>query len=375
MKIAILAPPWIPIPPVGYGGTERVVYNIVEGMVKKGHDVTLFATGDTNTHSSLKFYYKKALGNDANLKLNPYYALNQIYYFFDMVRKNNFDIVHNNAGRMPLFFADFLKVPFVTTLHGTLFTKDMNLTKSAMDSYPEVFAQFKQYSYISISDKQREGCPDLNYISTIYNGIILEEFDFNAQGDSNIIWFGRIDYTKGLDIAINLANQIKKPLKAAYFLDPGRADYFNREIKPLLNKNITLINEIKDIKTKSDFLAQAKVLLFPIRWDEPFGIVMVEAMATGTPVVAFARGSVPEVIKDGVTGFIVNTADDDIRGDFIIKKTGMEGLMEAVERIYSLTPEKYQQMRKTCREYVEQNFTIDKMVDKYEEAYKKVIGR
>lgn len=373
MRIAVVSTPWVPVPPLGYGGTEYVVYHLVEGMVEKGHDVTLFATGDSKVSSKLEYFYPKALGNNLNLKLNPYYMLNHLYHFFKNA-KNRFDIIHNNSGRFSLFFLDFLKTPVVYTLHGS-YTKDIQDEYGIAQSAREALLQFKGIPYVSISNKQREGLPELNYAATIYNSIILSEYDFEEYGGEEMIWLGRVTPTKGLDLAIKTAASLKKKLKAVIFVDQGEKDYFEKEIKPLMGSQyVEVFDEVKDKKVKSDFLGEAKLLLFPIRWDEPFGIVMIEAMAAGTPVVAFAKGSVPEVVVDGVTGFIVNYADEDRRGDWVVKKTGLEGLEEAVERIYSMPEERYLAMRRACREQVEKKFTVEKMVDEYERVYEKVAG-
>lgn len=376
MKIAVLSTPWIAVPPTGYGGTERVVYNIVEGLVKRGHDVTLFATGDSQVSSKLKYYFTKAVGNDRNLKRNHYIILNHIYHFYQMVKEEgNFDILHNHLDRVPLFFSDLLKTKVVTTIHNIPYDPNKPDPFGLIQSGREILLQFRNYPYVSISNKQRESLPDLNYVNTIYNSITLSKFDFNPKGEETMIWLGRIDPTKGVDTAIKISQDLKKKLKLAYFLDPGKEEYFQQEIEPLIVNNdyLSIQKEIIDRHTKSDFLGQAKLFLFSIRWDEPFGIVMIEAMACGTPVVAIARGSVPEVIKDGETGFIINPSDNDIRGNFLIKKTGVEGLKEAVNRIYQMPDHEYLKMREKCRLHVKENFTVEKMVNEYEDVYKKLL--
>lgn len=376
MKIAVISTPWIAVPPVGYGGIERVVYNIVEGMVKRGHDVTLFAPGDSQTSAKLSYFYQKAVGNNLYFKFNPYHMLAHLHHAFSTVKKGAFDIVHNHAGRLSLFFADFIDTPMVYTLHGSYQkeleqTQDYNITHMAN----ETLRRFGHKPFVSISNKQREGAPELNYMKTIYNSIILSEFNFSPIGGADMLWFGRVAATKGLDTAIHITHAEQKNLAAATFLDPGEREYFEKNIQVLLEGNpyVKVLSEIKDIKMRSDFLGGGRVFLFPIRWDEPFGIVMIEAMATGTPVVAFAKGSVPEVVVDGVTGFIVNYSDEDTRGDWIIKKTGEEGLREAVHKIYSMDEKDYTAMRRACRAHVEEHFTVEKMVDAYEEVYKKVL--
>lgn len=373
MRIAIINPPWIRLPPFGYGGRERVVFDIVEGMVKKGHDVTLFATGDSRVSSKLDFFYPKALGNNFNIKLNPYNLLNHLQYSLKKIG-SNFDIVHFHMAGIALYFASFLKTPFVFTLHGSYFKNQEHDQFGIIESGREGLIQFKEYSYISISNNQREGAVELNYVKTIYNSITLSEFEFTESNQHDMVWLGRITYTKGLDIAIEVAKRTKKILNIASYIDPAEKGYFEQKIKPFLDTGFTrTFEEVKEIKAKSGFLGSAKIFMMPIRWDEPFGIVMIEAMATGTPVVAFARGSVPEVMKDGETGFIVNFSEEDKRGNWIIKKTGIDGFCEAVERIYSMPEDQYRQMRKNCRTHVEKNFTVEKMVDEYEKAYQQIL--
>lgn len=371
MKIALISPPWIAVPPMGYGGIERVVSMITEGMVKKGHEVTLFATGDSQTSAHLDFYYKKALGNNLPLKFNPYNMLNHLYHFFSRA-KEQFDIIHNHSGMFSLFFSHFFETPFIYTLHGSYMKNDSESMYDIAESGREMLKKFPLIPYVSISHKQREGLPALNYAKTIYNGIILSEFDFNEKGGNTLLWFGRVTPTKGLDTAIKVAQQTEKKLHAIYFLDEGDVNYFQQEIQPFCDKAFcTMETEIKEVKGKSDFLGKGRALLFPIRWDEPFGIVMIEAMACGVPVIAYARGSVPEVIRDGETGFIVN--DDEKRRKWIIKKSGVEGLKEAVEKMYTMPEEKYRTMRKACRQHAVEHFTVEKMVNDYEKVYEKVI--
>lgn len=371
MKIALISPPWIAVPPTGYGGIERVVSILAEGMVARGHEVTLFATGDSRTTAQLDFYYKTALGNNLPLKFNPYNMLNHLYHFFSRSKKQ-FDVIHNHSGRLALFFSHFTQTPFIYTLHGSYMKTDSVSMYGIAESGRELLKTFSSIPYVSISDKQREGLPELNYAKTIYNGIILSEFDFNEKGGDDLLWFGRVTPTKGLDTAITTAQSTGKKLHAVFFLDEGDREHLTLDIEPLCDERFcTLSTEVKDIREKSAFLGSGKALLFPIKWDEPFGIVMVEAMAAGTPVLAYAKGSVPEVVRDGETGFIVN--DDEKRGDWIIKKTGVEGLKEAVERICTMPEEKYRIMRKACRQHAAENFTVEKMVAEYEEVYQKVL--
>ncbi|OGH20469.1 MAG: hypothetical protein A3D74_00315 [Candidatus Levybacteria bacterium RIFCSPHIGHO2_02_FULL_37_13] len=374
MKILILSTPSMALPPKGYAGIEHVVYDLQEGLVKKGHNVTVYATGDSRISSKLAFFYNKALSPSVRLTYNPYYFLNHAYHFMMYLKSKKFDIIHlNDAGRFSLYFSEYMPSPFVTTLHGSYY-HDREDPYGILDAKRDQLMFFKRFSYVSISNTQRKALPDLNYVATVYNSIHLEDFDFSQKGGDYIAWMGRVSPTKGLDTVILVSLKLNKKLMAYGFIDSGEISYFNKTIKPLLGYPHTqFLGETKSKQVKARHFANARLLLFPIRWDEPFGIVMIEAMSCGTPVVAYARGSVPEVIKDGKTGFIVNSSDKDIRGNFIVKKTGIEGLQEAVQRIYSMPKKEYMQMRRNCRSHVEKNFTSEIMVDRYEEVYKKII--
>ncbi len=353
MKIAILSTPWISVPPKGYGGIELVVSNLTEELVKKGHDVMLFATGDSKTSANLRFYYKKNLGNDLFLKKNPYYLLNHLHAFFKIIKKEKFDIIHNNAQYIPQFFLDIQNTPFINTLHGA-FYKNLIAPSGLNEEKRKILLKFKSHPYVSISNNQRIGLPELNYIKTIYNGIKPEEFKIQTNKGNYLAWIGRVTPNKGLDIVIKVAKKVGLPLKISAFIDSGDKDYFDNKIKPFLNdKNIEFVGEIKNPEEKSDFLGNAKAFLFPIRWHEPFGIVMVEAMACGTPVIAFNKGSVPEVIEDKKTGFIVETEKE---------------MINAVKKIDSID-------RKYCHQYAISKFSVEKMTNDYLEAYQIAINQ
>lgn len=353
MKIAILAPPWIAIPPIGYGGIEQVVYNLTENLVKKGHKVMLFATGDSKTSAQLRFVYKKSLGNNWLIKQNPYVFLEHIYGFLKEINKEKYDIIHNHAQYIPQFFLDLQKTPYIHTLHGA-FYKNLESPSGLINYKRKVLLKFKNHPYVSISNYQRTALPELNYIKTVYNGIDPKNFKLGSGKNGYLAWLGRITPNKGVDIAIRVANKLKIPLKIAAFVDQGAdGEYFKKEIEPLIIKSsyIELIKEISNPEEKTEFLGNAIATLFPIRWHEPFGLVMVESMASGTPVIAFNKGSVPEVIENGKTGFIVNNEEE---------------MIEAVKKINTID-------RKYCYQYAISNFNVDKMVEGYEKAYKKVI--
>ncbi len=377
MKIAILSTPWIPLPPVGYGGTERVAYDLYTGLVAKGHEVFVFATGDSKIYKNLLYFYEQSVGVDALLdKSHVLTYLNHIYHALKNL-PSGVDIIHNHCETAAMHLLDAQKIPFIHTLHNIL-PDSTNITHEDFGKKVkhETLTMFKKHSYVSISKHQRIFMPDLNYAATIYNGLSLKEFIFNEkQAGDYIFWLGRFSVQKGLKIAIQAALKTEKKLILAAKIHSNRINLFEQEIVPLIDEKLIFhIGEIKSQEEKNKLLSHARLFLFPIQWEEPFGLVMIESMACGTPVVAFARGSVPEVIKDGETGFIVNSSPDDIRGNWIVKKTGIEGLCEAVERIYSMPDEKYRQMRRSCRQHVEKNFTVEKMVDEYEKVYQQILS-
>lgn len=233
-------------------------------------------------------------------------------------------------------------------------------------------------TFILPSTFQKEkaiGIPEVKK-HVIPHGIDLSKYSFDESGSDQIIWLSRIHkvVNKGIADAIKTATLLEKKLRIFAYLEESSREYYQKEIKPLMNSYVSIeFAEENTTTDKNAVFGESKLFLFPIHWEEPFGLVMIESMATGTPVVTYARGSVPEIIKDGETGFIVNPSDEDIRGNWITKKTGVEGLCEAVKHIYSLSPEKYTEMRKACRLHVVKYFSVEQMVDQYIELYKKIL--
>jgi glycosyltransferase involved in cell wall biosynthesis len=209
---------------------------------------------------------------------------------------------------------------------------------------------------------------------TVYNGVDIENFEFNESGGNNLLFIGRIIKKKGVEEAIKTSLLTNYPLNIVGSIREYDKDNIASFLSKINNKNIKIIKTA--FRTEAiKYYSTSKITLAPILWEEPFGLITVESMAAGTPVVGYARGALPEIIKDGETGFIVNPSDDDIRGNFIIKKTGVEGLCEAVERIYSMPEDQYRKMRKACREHVEKNFTVERMVDDYEKVYEEILNK
>lgn len=371
MKIALIAPVEEAVPPIRYGGTERVVYEVAHGIGKLGHTVDLYASGDSRKESNYTLYptvEKHLRATDEykdDIKMRDVKKMMLLSNIVDSLREKNYDIIHNHAGWRYLIFSHFVHGPVVTTHHGPLNTTHHNL----------VYLAHKDTFHVSISNNQKKDLPQLNYIATIYNGVDINELSFTPEPkDDYMLFLARISPEKGPLSAIHTALRLKKQLIIASKIDTADKEYYEKEVKPTIdNKYIVLKGELA-VGEKVPLLQNAKLLLVPIQWEEPFGLMFTESMSCGTPVVTFARGSAPEIIVDGVTGFLVNESEELKRGDFIVKKMGIDGLCEAVEKIYSMPQEKYLQMRKNCRERVEKIFTVEKMVNEYEKVYEKILS-
>lgn len=369
MKIAQIATVEECVPPVKFGGVELIVSGITEELVHRGHEVTLFATGDSTTKAKLVPLVPRAIrvitpdiGQEKLRESWKYLALANI---IKKLKKENFDIIHQHVGWRMTPIEEIFDSPTVATCHSPL----------SHDYIQLVYGQFPQNNYITISNAQRNPMPNLNFVATVYNGIDLKHFTYSPHSQNYFAFLARMSPQKGPKEAIIAAKGAGVKLKMASKIDAVDKLYYAKEVEPLVDsKTIEHVGEIGQVE-KDKFLNGAKGLLAPIQWEEPFGLFFIEAMACGTPVVTFSRGSVPEIIKDGETGFIVNASDSDKRGNWIVKRTGIEGLKEAIELLERMPEKKYRAMRKACREHVEKNFTVEKMVDGYEKVYQKVINR
>src|SRR5882724_5364224 len=299
MRIAQISPLYEAVPPKLYGGTERVVFSLTEELVAMGHDVTLFASGDSITSATL------APMRDQALRLDPS-VVDPVSLHFRMVeliyrRKDEFDVIHFHIDYFPLSLFSRQNVPFLTTLHGRL-----DLTE-----FVEVFGTFRDAPFVSISDSQRKPVPHLNWVRTVLHGMPANLLTPQPVKQEYLAFLGRISPEKGVDKAIRIAGRAGMKLKIAAKVDNADKQYYETQIKPLIRDNpfVEYIGEIND-QQKPAFLSGAHALLFPIDWPEPFGLVTIEAMACGTPVIAYRCGSVPEVIDDGVSGFIVSNEDE-----------------------------------------------------------------
>jgi len=338
------------VPPEKYGGIELVVYYLVEGLVKRGHKVTLFANKKSKSSAHLDPKFTRPINGDSMSSANIDYSRKRIKYVYQ--KADQFDLIHNHDGFLSFLYSRSTQTPTITTWHAPL--------EIANKKKRKIILKYKNVYIISISNSQRNPLPSLNYLANIYNGIDLKEFKFKEKPRNNFIFLGRFTPDKQADLAINiakkagvkleLAGKIRSDRKMPYIFD---LDYWQKKILPAIdNQQIKYVGELEP-KTKGRFL-QAKGLIFPINWEEPFGLVVLEAMACGTPVIAFNRGSVPEIVKDKKTGFIINPGD-------------LNGMIKAINKIDQIN-------RKDCRECVEKKFTIKRMVDEYEKAYYKVLS-
>jgi len=347
MRIAILAPPYLPVPPKQYGGTERIVSLLTEELVVRGHDVTLFASGDSVTSARLVSPVGNALGNDGTQKGS---ALLPLLHYSDCFRREkDFDFIHSHAQYLGLFLAEKSAVPVVHTWHGSFYEGEVPEEKR------RVLQVFQNQNFVSISKSQQEGMPHLHYIGNVYNGLSLQAYPFVEKPKGTyLLWVGRIVEKKGPLTAIRVAQKIQMPLIMAGAIDPIDRPYFEEVIQPHIDGSHVVFHGELEEKELVSLYGNAMATLYPITWHEPFGLVMIESLACGTPVIAYDRGSVSEVIQDGKTGVIVPI------------EQGIEGLMNAVSSIQRIS-------RMDCRTSVESRFTIGRMVDSYEKIYNHLV--
>jgi glycosyltransferase involved in cell wall biosynthesis len=339
MRIAQVAPLYESVPPQLYGGTERVVSYLTEELVQQGHEVTLFASGDSQTRARLIAPCSRSL------RLNPT-CLDQLcshMVLLDQVleRAAEFDVIHFHIDYLHFPTTRQCRTPHITTLHGRLDLPDL----------PALYQRFDDVPVVSISNAQRRPLAWINWQGTVYHGLPDDLYPFHPQAENYLAFVGRIAPEKRLDRAIEIARRCGRPLKVAAKVDRVDREYYERTIKPLLDgPDVEYVGEIGE-QEKNDFLGNAAALLFPIDWPEPFGLVMIESLACGTPVVAWRCGSVPEVIADGVTGFVCESIDQAVLG---------------VERISELS-------RARCRQEFETRFRAARMAEDYVRIYSQLI--
>jgi len=334
MDIAMLSPIAWRTPPRHYGPWENVASLLTEGLVSRGHDVTLFATADSQTSGTLHAVCPRGYEEDRSLLPKVWECLH-ISELFEHAEE--FDIIHNNFDFLPLTYTGLTTIPVVTTIHGF--------------SSPGILPVYKKYNgrvfYVAISDADRS--PDLDYIKTIHHGIDIKQFDFQPEPDATLLYFGRIHHDKGAGEALEIARACNKKLILAGIIQDQA--YYDQVVAPHIDKDKVVYAGSAGPAERNRLLGKACALLHPIQFNEPFGLSVIESMACGTPVIAFDRGSMPELIENGKTGFLVNN---------------VEGAIEAVARIKEID-------RAYCRRHVERHFTVDRMIDEYIQVYEMIL--
>ena len=356
-------------------GTEIFSYILIRQLARQSRrynlHITAFASGDSELPVKLVSVNHKSSMKDSDIgeRHHKTYELALLSKAFNM--QHEFDLYHVNIGNgdSVLPFAPFVNKPILVTMHGSFLEENYN------KKYLALFNNLKNVYFVSLSSAQRLPLPHLNYIGTIPHGIDSKRtWKFDAMGGEHMVWAGRAIKEKGINELPTIAKKAQRTLDVYPMLKAESPkwiqDLYAKKKRPLSFFSMHESINRHDLAFKYQ---KSKVCLFPIAWEEPFGFVLIEALACGTPVIAYARGSVSEIIEDGVTGFIINPTPDEKKGDFIIKKTGIDGFCEAISRIYAMPEQEYRAMRKACRQKVEHCFTVQQMMKRYIEIYKKVL--
>ncbi len=334
MRIAILSPIAWRTPPVKYGPWEQVASNITEGLIKKGIDVTLFATGNSKTKGKLEYISETAYAENDDIDPKIWECLH-ISNLIEQASK--FDLIHNNYDFLPLTYSKLIKTPMVTTIHGF--------------SSPKIIPVYKKYNknnfYVSISNSDRSS--ELDYVATVYNGINSSDFTFNPNPKDYLLFFGRIHPEKGTYESIQIAKKTKRKLIISGLIQDE--EYFNEKVKPFINNDDVVYVGNSGPRERNKLLGEAFALLHPISFNEPFGLSVAESMLCGTPVIAFNKGSMPELINNTKTGFLVNTIEE--------AAAAVDGI-NSIERGY-------------CMEWAASKFTQEKMTEDYLNVYNKIL--
>ncbi|MCM8787366.1 MAG: glycosyltransferase family 4 protein [Candidatus Omnitrophica bacterium] len=344
MKIAQISTIWWRTPPVKYGGSERIVSYLTEELVKRKHEVTLYASGDSITKAKLVSVVSRYLRKDKvpwGAKLYP--LLNIAKAFED---SKEFDLIHyhedTNSGYFGLLFSKLVNIPVICTSHHG---------GPVLDEIKVLSKIYKNVYFTALSKFSKKTIPDAKYAGVVYNGLPIENIKYNENPKNYILFLGRMSPAKGADQAVKFALKTRSKLIMAGKLDYSDKKFFDKKIKPFLkNKNIKYLGEVTETK-KQELLRNAKTLIYPVTYDEIFSLVVIEAMASGTPVIAYNKGAMKEIIKNNKTGFIVNN---------------LKQAMHALQNIDEID-------RIKCRKYIEKNFSVKKMVDGYEKIYREVI--
>lgn len=341
LKIAQVAPIIERVPPKKYGGTERMVYALSEELVYRGHDVTLFASGDSVTSARLASVYPRSL---REVKMDDLYGVNTwtlLNIGSAYSRAQDFDVIHDHNGHISIATANMARRPVIMTMHGPVTSHNRR-----------IFEMLRGPKLVSISKAQGKTMISMNHLDTVYNGLSMEHYPFSYRHDGYLLFVGRLSLEKGPHHAIEVAQYLDLPLIIAAKLDAVDMRYFREYIGPKLSDDrIKWIGEV-DEEARNRLMSRALCLLHPVTWNEPFGLTMVEAMACGAPVIGFNRGSIPELVRHGKTGFVVEDVED---------------MIDAVANLSSIK-------RIDCRNHALEHFNGQKMADHYERLYYKVLG-
>ena len=340
MRVAVLSPVWFPVPPTGYGGIELIVALLADGLVDAGHDVTLFASGDSQTRAKLSSVFDEAPSERIG---QTFWELQHAIDCF--ARHDDFDVVHDHTGLLGLAIGSLLPTPLVHTVHGPV-------TEEPGELYERVVRMAPRAHLVSLSLAQRRPNPDLPWLANVPNAIDVTKYPFEPHEGEYLVFLGRMSPDKGAHRAVRIAQELGQPLKlAGKNAEPAEQAYFDEHVRPHLGSDCEYLGEISHDE-KVELLRRATVTLVPISWEEPFGLVLIESMACGTPVVATRRGSVPEVVRHGVTGIVVDHFDE---------------FAPAVERARALDPAE-------LRRDVEERFSPERMVAGYLAAYEAALA-
>lgn len=342
--------------------------DLANGLVEKGHEVFFYTSGDVQTTAIViggderlierePTYFQFRYREEAERKYATAEIVKRDYEYFLTMKAyqdamaGKLDIIHSYHDFGAHYFNELTKFPTVYTLHDPVPQTEDTIEYLRFD-------KFKHHNFVSISNSQRKGIIGLNFVDTVYHGLKLENYEFNSSPQNHFIYFGRLIEDKGADLAIQVSKELGVPIKIATAKSSSNTDleFFEEKIKPQIDDKNVISAGFLSGKEKSDFIGSAKAYILPLRWEEPFGLTIIESMACGTPVVAFGKGSVPELVKDGVTGFVVNPDE------------GLEGLKKALLKIDQID-------RNECRKWVEENFSVKKMVENYENLYNKITSK
>lgn len=347
-----------------------ILYNELHKNFQNGNNFTCYASATSKIPFSIIDVTKTATVDNPTVPTDKRIIFELALLGKAFSEQEKYDLFHVNIGDgdIALPFCSLVNKPILVTLHNTH-------RFSYRTEFFNLYKDCKNVFFVSISNAQRKFFPELQYAATIYNGIELSKFEFNKTGGESIIWVGRAIPEKGMDIALKVSKMLNRDINLFALTKDDSQEWYESLKKEC--ETIYLKASIREDEPRSNLIREyqnSKVFVFPILWEEPFGLVITESMSCGTPVVAYANGSMPEIIEDGKTGFLVNESESKKTGDWIIKKTGFEGLCEAVEKIYALSVTEYEQMRIQCRDRVKKYFTSEKMAEEYNNVYTKIIN-